>query len=371
MKGKILNLSLMLSVCVLCLIGFEIYLRNTMDLHEISRGFKLDRDWQNRAARIGFWNRYKDKEKLDLKNYDPQLGWDYELDSQRIRGKKIYSKKKIPGTLRILMLGDSYTYGNEVGDEENYPFYLEGLLPKVEVLNMGVGGYGIDQIFLKYQYFGKDYSPDLVIAGLYVSMFNRANGSFTHFLKPTFYFNEQSQAIEMKNRHIPDPASVLAQTRKMFQWISYGWLLAQRYRKLISGPQQSERKRYYKDVSRIVEYIFYKLKQEVNDRGAELIAAQIPQAERFLEKRSLALGEEFFLNTIRLLGVPVINIEREFIKRYGKAKALEDFYIHRPDGILGHFSPNGNRAAAGVIASYLCDHYKPVKNINPSLTCSF
>ena len=39
--------------------------------------------------------------------------------------------------MRILFLGDSYTFGDNVSDNETYPFYLQQMLPNTEVINMG------------------------------------------------------------------------------------------------------------------------------------------------------------------------------------------------------------------------------------------
>jgi hypothetical protein len=47
----------------------------------------------------------------------------------------------------VLAVGDSYTVGSEVRDDESWPAQLERLA-QVRVINAGVGGYGLDQIVL-------------------------------------------------------------------------------------------------------------------------------------------------------------------------------------------------------------------------------
>ena len=73
---------------------------------------------------------------------------------------------------------------------------------------MGAGGFGVDQVLLKYRYYGKDFNPDLVITGLYIGMFLRASVGFNTYLKPYFVFNQQTQSMEMKNRSGKSPASL-------------------------------------------------------------------------------------------------------------------------------------------------------------------
>jgi hypothetical protein len=48
----------------------------------------------------------------------------------------------------ILAVGDSYTYGDEVGDDETWPAQLQRIAGQ-RVLNAGVSGYGLDQSVLR------------------------------------------------------------------------------------------------------------------------------------------------------------------------------------------------------------------------------
>jgi hypothetical protein len=84
-------------------------------------------------------------------------------NSKGIRGQVEYSYTRTAGIQRIVTLGDSYTFGDEVSDDETYSYYLERLLPQTEVLNLGVHGYGQDQMLLYMQHDGIKYQPDVVI----------------------------------------------------------------------------------------------------------------------------------------------------------------------------------------------------------------
>ncbi len=89
------------------------------------------------------------------------------INSRGLRDREV-APAKPPGTVRILVLGDSFTYGSGVAGEETFPKRLEGLLAaqagaRVEVINAGVSGYGTvhEAAFLRAE--GWDYEPDLVI----------------------------------------------------------------------------------------------------------------------------------------------------------------------------------------------------------------
>jgi lysophospholipase L1-like esterase len=71
--------------------------------------------------------------------------WNISLNAHGFREKEFH--KKSPLTFRIICLGDSWTFGANVGQEETYPRQLEQLLEQefhgsdFEVLNLGVLGY--------------------------------------------------------------------------------------------------------------------------------------------------------------------------------------------------------------------------------------
>ena len=47
---------------------------------------------------------------------------------------------KPDGVMRVLVFGDSLTFGDEVTDDETYVAHLQTMLPGTEVLNLGVHG---------------------------------------------------------------------------------------------------------------------------------------------------------------------------------------------------------------------------------------
>jgi lysophospholipase L1-like esterase len=68
------------------------------------------------------------------------------------------------GTNTILAVGDSYTYGEEVSDEEAWPAQLQTLTGR-PVSNGGVSGYGLDQIVLRAELLAPPRKPSVVIVG--------------------------------------------------------------------------------------------------------------------------------------------------------------------------------------------------------------
>ncbi|HKE10320.1 MAG TPA: hypothetical protein VKE73_01990 [Myxococcota bacterium] len=74
---------------------------------------------------------------------------------------------KPPGTLRILVLGDSFAFGFGVGQDEMFSAELERLLRErglqVEVLSSGVPGWSLDNELVYLRTEGFDLDPDLIL----------------------------------------------------------------------------------------------------------------------------------------------------------------------------------------------------------------
>jgi hypothetical protein len=96
----------------------------------------------------------------------------YRFNSLGFRGPE----RAVPapeGTFRILALGDSYTLGVGVREEDTFEAKLEGLLnaraksaggtPVYEVINAGVSGYDTRQERLSYERYSSKYEPQVVL----------------------------------------------------------------------------------------------------------------------------------------------------------------------------------------------------------------
>ena len=113
--------------------------------------------------------------------YDEWLGWSFRPNSVRqggtftinssgFRSRRDFSEAPPADTLRIAVFGDSFTAGDDVADDETWSRMLEQELAaagmRAEVLNFGVGAYGMGQAYLRWQRLGMRFAPDIVIFGL-------------------------------------------------------------------------------------------------------------------------------------------------------------------------------------------------------------
>ena len=138
----------------------------------------LPRNWEQVA---GFYRQLLGSgggRRLSYLTYDDVMGWT--LGSNRKSANGLYyssaegirapgegvSFAKTSAKTRIALVGDSFTFGDNVAYEESWGYLLEKALgPEFEVLNFGVSGYAVDQAYLRYEKDVRPWHPKLVIFG--------------------------------------------------------------------------------------------------------------------------------------------------------------------------------------------------------------
>ncbi len=118
-------------------------------------------------------------------DYQPELGWVNEprqhartvgrwsvrINSVGLRGPE-YPTPKPAGLFRVLLVGDSFTFGYGVAEDSTYGAQLERLISarglpcaSVQIVNGGVNGYNTEQEVAFVRLIGLSLQPDLVIIG--------------------------------------------------------------------------------------------------------------------------------------------------------------------------------------------------------------
>jgi lysophospholipase L1-like esterase len=115
-------------------------------------------------------------------------------NKESIRGGEI-SFTKPAGAYRVVVVGDSFTFGHGLDDDETYPSRLEDILTAsvsagrpIEVINMGVPGYTPDQEYRQIMEEVPKYRPDMVIWNLISYDFDDMFGAL-----PALYGMDESE----------------------------------------------------------------------------------------------------------------------------------------------------------------------------------
>src|SRR6478736_4716947 len=156
--------------------------------------------------------------------YDDLMGWTvgpnrrsanglYRSSSEGIRASEEGAPfARSAGRTKIALTGDSFTFGEDVKYEETWGYFLEKELgSEFQVLNFGVSGYGLDQMFLRYEKDIRRWKPRIVIFGftshdtertMFVYPFISFPGVDMPFSKSRFILRDG----ELANINAPAPA---------------------------------------------------------------------------------------------------------------------------------------------------------------------
>jgi hypothetical protein len=205
------ELILFLASLLACVGALELSIRlGVVPLPEyvLSDGWQRER-WLRRAGEDLVTKHRVDK-------HHPVLGWtllenlagvplnkrSVHSNSAGMRGRREYPVERGPGP-RVVALGDSFTFGQCVGDEETFAARLEQRIAPGEVLNLAVHGYGHDQMLLRLREQGLAYRPDWILLGFFNGDVDRNALGFRDYLKP--HFRLRGDRLLLQNVPIPAP----------------------------------------------------------------------------------------------------------------------------------------------------------------------
>lgn len=142
----------------------------TLSLAILELGLKISNVWIGRHSDTMF----------QVIEYDDFLGWrmkpnvvakvdlvDVEDITVRSNSSGFWDSEfpieKSPARCRVMFLGDSFTWGMGVREEERFSNLVAAIHPGWECLNMGIPGYGTDQSLLVWERYASVYEPNWVV----------------------------------------------------------------------------------------------------------------------------------------------------------------------------------------------------------------
>lgn len=144
----------------------------------------------------------------------------YRANQRGLRADREYQEAPPAGVVRVAAFGDSFTHGDGVPNAAAWPARLGGLGARLEVLNFGVPGYGLDQALLRYRLEGRAYRPGLVLIGFMTENIHRHVNVFRPFYlrdthlplaKPRFVLDGGGLTL------VPNPLPSLDEYRRLLE----------------------------------------------------------------------------------------------------------------------------------------------------------
>jgi len=333
---------------VLILLGFVLLegLSSTAlfvwDVMQQSRGALAERTHTRYDELLGWVN----VENVSLENLYGE-GRHLRTNSQGFRANQDYDPSPPPGKVRILCSGDSFTLGYGVDNDDTWCQLLMGLDRRLETVNLGQGGYGIDQAYLWYKRDGTRLRHHVHLFTLIAPDFWRMRyRSFHGYPKP--FLDVHNDQLVVENVPVPRTAFYAPWFARNVQLVDR-LRTVQLLRSILPTPSDSELpgEAHTREVlAKVIE----ELAAVNHSQNSLLVIVLLPteadyatnesrRLRRFLTQE-LGRQEIPFFDLIRdLRGLPTGEVPRLFLHN--------DPGIHEAAG--GHYSIGGNEYIAGLL----------------------
>jgi hypothetical protein len=274
------------------------------------------------------------------------------VNSKRYRGRE-YGYSKPGGQTRVVLLGDSITFGCEVADDETFAARLDSARGDVEVVNLAVQGYGTDQALIRLEREGFRYDPDIVVLGFCMANDFQDNLMSTFLYDrryPKPYYRLEGGELVLQDRHLR--FSVLK---------TWAFMLTQKsilYNRLLrtAGIDRDEHARALAPEEVLFPYdteITFRLIRRMHDlcseRGVRFAVLLFPDKELLERGDPAAIGEMF--RSPALDGVRLVNLADHY-GRAGLNSASYDVYVQ--DRTF-HLTPAGHQLTADILERILVE----------------
>jgi hypothetical protein len=325
------------------------------------------------------------EEGRSLFTYDVELGWSfrpgavsedgrYHIDDRGIRtGTRAASGREGPV---VALYGDSFTFCSDVLYEESWGYQLEKLLAEAgkrsQVLNLGGGGYGMGQAYLRWRSTHLELRPKIVVFGFNAENVHRNvnvirafyfPGTKLPFSKPRFVL--EGDELGIVNIPCLPPREVLEVLRKPQGWKLLPWetfyIEGERegslwqHSRLVGllsdvaggkGPREERSAACFREDSEAFQLtirMIQRFHDEVRADGSRFMILHMPVQGDLADARAgQPMRQAALLAELDRRGMTIVDPTRELLALAEREDLTELF--------LPHYSPSANRIIAEVLA---------------------
>ena len=309
--------------------------------------------------------------------------WSWTTNSVGFRGSREYAIPKPAGTRRVVVLGDSFTFGFGVEDHQTYAAILEQRLDSacggtdVEVVNAGVSGFSTSQELALLEHDGASLASDAVVVGFFVNDPQDNIDKAVHSVAGDSIRASPSRpatAYEGVGR-----AKAIANAIPGYEWLARHSMLINWLRRVYFASRSQDASAHpprwgmggpsMRPVDsaalnrqwRLVELLYTRIRDTTAAMGSELVVVLLPDdstAARYAEGRPQAADTFRRMRDVcERIGLVCVDVAETIGARLDRT-LISKLYLPRE----GHFSVDGHRVTAAaltpVVARALgCSHH--------------
>ena len=288
---------------------------------------------------------------VDLRDhYGP--GAHLRTNSQAFRSDRDFARAVPAGKTRIICVGDSFTLGFGVSNDQAWCHRLGAIDPRFETVNMGQGGYGVDQAYLWYLRDGAALDHQVLLFGFITDDFDRMQVErFLRYAKPV---------LDLRGDSIVITNHPVRKTSRFTRWraanghaignllvIQLGYRIAGRLSR--STPVQirtdSATAREAR-ARRVSAKIFEHLARVTRDKGGRLVLVYLAGPGDYRGSASTTAWQRFVHDEAARQAIPVI----DFVEIFRRVPPAEINAMFAPNS---HYSVQGNEFVAKTLLEEL------------------
>lgn len=290
------------------------------------------------------------------------LGEAYFINADGYRGEQ-RSMQKQPGVTRIIIIGDSFTYGMGVNLEDTYPKQLETILNRngscCEVFNFGIIGYNMWQYNELLARETLPYHPEIIILALYQNDLKQSRPPYE--TDPDYRpHNPFAQPAATEEQGILSRSALWNLLKNLNARIEYKYRYLRGHDYLKNIPQRKQQFGTAQSNSRDYKILTGTFDQEktiafskalrqfvatAHEGGAKVLLVYIPDSIQ-LNDAKLQVVNRQIANWSRTIGAPFVDLTPVLEQE----PRIESLYLFPFDA---HNSPKGLRLIAQMLAAAL------------------
>ena len=300
--------------------------------------------------------------------YDEELGWVnipnlhiedmygpgiyLKTNSQAFRNEKDFSINIPDRKLRLLCSGDSFTLGYGVANNRTWCYLLTTLIADLETVNLGQGGYGIDQIYLLYKRNGLKLEHNIHIFAFITWDFSRMKSAdFAGYGKPVMTLVGDKLVVD----NIPIPKRSYYNPRftqsirflsRELKAVEFSRAVMKRLLPKRKNSETSERKTN-QQVQKVFAKILDDLQTMSQERDSTLILVYLPVEKDYFGSKSTYLWQQYVKVEAKKRGILLIDLVED-LKQLSHQE-IKSFFIQGD----GHYSNKGNAYVADRLSKAL------------------
>lgn len=343
----------------------------------------------------------------------PVRGWEYkanvsgwwtsegkaylEFNSHGIRGPEI-TKAKPENTLRIAVLGDSFTSAVQVSYRQTFVAVMQKELQKcidlknkkVEVINFGVDGYGTAQQLLTLREKVWDFQPDIVLLAFFIGndITDNSRKLENNHYRPFFIYKNGKLELDLSFRKLTISQAnryMITKVDKLPIWLVNNVRILQIIKKVETDQKKRNSARHFEKLQannfrepqnpvwqeawKITDELIGIMAKEVQEKGAEFQVATV------MTPMQIHSNKEWREGYMKIMDIQDWLYPTKRLQNLGKihnfyvidlVKPFDDYVQKNPvcfHGFkntamcTGHWNATGHKLAGEIIAEKSCQRF--------------